>query len=90
MLITAGFVLSMLIVAYFSSFFHGSSVEYLGVNVEEIPFLQGEMGNWISSVGDSCFEMLFSIHLVEPDCEFRITYSWRSKIVELGNFDFAS
>ena len=87
--ITAGFVLSVLIVANFSSFFHCSSVEYLGVKVEETPILQWEMGNWISSVGDSCFEMFFSIHLIEPDCEFRITHSWRSEVVKLGDFDFA-
>ena len=88
-LITAGFVLSVLIVAYFSSFFHCSSVEYLGVKVKEAPILKGEMGNGISSVGDSCFEVFFSIHLVEPDCEFRVTHSWRSEIVELCDFYFA-
>jgi|JI6StandDraft_1071083.scaffolds.fasta_scaffold836436_1 hypothetical protein len=55
--------------------------------MKEAPVLEGKMGNWVSSVSDSPFEVVSAIYFVEPDSELGVSYSWRAESVEFCDFD---
>lgn len=64
-----------------------SLVEDLGVDVEESPVLEGEMGDWIFSMGNSCFKVVHSVELVEPSSEFTVSDSRAAVVIELNHFE---
>jgi hypothetical protein len=45
------------------------------------------MRNRVFSVGDSCFEVINAIELVEPCCEFAISNSGTAVVIELYYFE---
>ena len=46
------------------------------------------MRDWVTAMGDSCLEVVFSEDLVEPDCKIGVTNSRTTKGIEFCNFDF--
>lgn len=54
--------------------------------MKETPTFHGKMRDRISAMGNSSFEMILAINLVEPDSIFRISHSRTSESIELSNF----
>ena len=86
-LVTAFFVLPMIIVADDCSLLYGPFVENFGVDVKETPVLEGKVRHWVSSVGHSGLEVIFSIQIVEPNCKLGVPDSWVAIVVKLSHFD---
>jgi hypothetical protein len=88
--VAAALILCCSVVADYKALFLISLVEDLGVDMEESPVLEGEMGDWIFSMGYSCFEVVHSVELVEPSSEFTVSDSRAAVVIELNHFELVS
>lgn len=48
------------------------------------------MGDWVFSMGYSCFEVVHSVELVEPSSEFTVSDSRAAVVIELNHFELVS
>ena len=85
-LVTAFFVLTMIVITYDCSLLYSSFVENFGVDVQKTPVLEGKMRNWISSMGHSSLEVTTSVHFIEPNCKLCVSDPWGAIVVKLCNF----
>lgn len=83
--IAAVFILSSGVIADNVAFSIEAFVENFSVQMKETPIFKRQMRDWILSVGHSGLEMSLSVDIVEPNSKFRVSDSWASICVKIGN-----
>lgn len=87
--VTAVFILTSHIIAHYVAFFDLAFVEDFGVYVEETPIFEWKVGNGITTVSNTCFEVASpSVLLIEPNSELSVSHTRTSIVVKISDLVF--
>ena len=79
-------VLRFLVLADFIALQFKALVEDLSADMLEAPAFHGQVGDGVSGVGHSRFEVVLAEYLIEPGDEGRCPYSGQSKSIQFCHF----